>query len=123
MKKEEITEGNQLIAEFMGLIYKKNPRHVLPSEQWDDVKGDYSYSMLHYDVSWDWLMPVVFKISKSYDFSLSSVGMWACYISRQDSDVDDHIATMGGYDPVILNVWASVVQFIKWYNKNPKLKA
>ena len=43
---------NKLIAEFMGDLKIAN----------DEDKRDYLEYCVHYDISWDWLMPVVEKI-------------------------------------------------------------
>lgn len=128
MTKQEIEEGNILISEFVG-----------PSQKWNDSKkgpiklyrsGLYSQSAnceaheLKFHCSWDWIMPVAIKISKDFDFSLSSVGLWACAVSRKNCDWEDkHLGDMGGHEPdVITNVFLAIVQFLKWYNKQPKYK-
>lgn len=104
----DIIEGNKLIEEFM-------------ADDWSMLCDNYVWKNHGaYDESWDRLMPVVEKISKDFDVSISSVGMWACYISRSDSDVNDSVADFGGHEPMILNVWNAVVKFLEWYNKQPK---
>ena len=47
-------EDNKLIAEFMGDLKIAN----------DEDKRDYLEYCVHYDISWDWLMPVVDKIEQ-----------------------------------------------------------
>lgn len=76
-----------------------------------------------YHESWNELMPVVEKITaiedNRFSVEISSVGMWACFIKRDDL-FENNIADFGGFEPMILNVWKSVVGFIKWYNKENK---
>lgn len=77
MKKEEIIKGNKLIAEFMGAKYDKDvyfPVH--PSDLWLPTYGIVNYTtvdygngkILEYHCSWNWLMPVVAKITKNESF-------------------------------------------------------
>ena len=116
MEESEIIEGNKLIAVFMGMKIKGD---------WVVLGGgsEYVVTNLKYHSSWDQLMPVAEKISEDYDFSISSVGLWVCYISRKDSDFEDkHLGDMGGHEPVIVNAFKAIVQFIKWYNLQPKHK-
>src|SRR5688572_2783186 len=69
MLKRESMENktdNELIAEFMDAIAKREdnllllPRNV-------PITGWYRAEQLKYYTSWDWLMPVVQKISKIHD--------------------------------------------------------
>jgi hypothetical protein len=74
MKANVILENNRLIAEFMGLLKGTHsglpPYWVIPTE--DNCQGE--AVMLHelikeedlkYHSSWDWLMPVVGKITST----------------------------------------------------------
>jgi len=86
-------EDNELIAEFMGLqlhdgmaVFDKTFNE--PPEQ------------LQYDTSWDWLMPVVAKITNTTPMNQS----WYDIKYRLlDADIDA--------------VYKRVVEFIKWYNE------
>lgn len=57
MSDEEILEGNKLIAEFMGGKYYPNGGW----SEWQFPDGG-KPSILYYNSSWDWIMPVVDKI-------------------------------------------------------------
>ncbi len=114
MNKEEIIEGNKLIAEFMGIPkcgrcedcggYQFSPAVIfLPSE-------------MQYSENWDWLMPIVIKIISELrtDF----------YIDRMNYDnFFIGLGTDGIYsqnernDSAIEGVFKSVISFIKWHNK------
>ena len=57
-------ENNKLIAEFMGFKLQDNPNErwfgqwfTNPTDVWSN-----RIEILHFDSSWDWLMPVVEKI-------------------------------------------------------------
>lgn len=71
MTKEEIQEGNNLIALYMGAIYEEwEDEHCEePSDKWyyyflDDF-GGYEIDELQYHSSWDWIIPVVQKINEN----------------------------------------------------------
>lgn len=122
MTEDEMFEGNELIAKFIGLTFKKdkfwvNEYHsdhsyegVVEHEGWwkNGHPVDYEDGLL-YDVSWDWIMPVVKKIS---DFDSSrlpkeSEGWWAY------NALETYL-----FDVNIKLVFQTCIQFIKWYNQN-----
>jgi len=94
MSKEDVLEGNKLIAEFM--------EH--DKEYIEDTKTYGSYHS-----SWDWLMPVYIKIAKEEklwgDYEKSIIIFNIMY---------DRLGDAEGID----KVYESVVEFIKWYNQN-----
>lgn len=57
-------ENNKLIAEFMGCTHPFN--NVTDATLYNVSHGTFELSDLRYDVSWDWLMPVVQKIGDEY---------------------------------------------------------
>lgn len=119
--KDAITKGNKLIAEFMGVSTCTDKEHI--NDKCYFIENEYKKANeLKYDLSWDWIMPVAEKISTEHDFVLSSTGMWACYINRKDSDINDSIADFGGFEPLIMNVWKCCVAYLEWRNKQPKYK-
>ena len=125
MTKQEIIEGNKLIAEFMG--YKLDGDIVrsapLDADGFDSYDGLVGYKITHaqYDSSWDRLMTVVDKIQKIYETKREfgviieittthiriSMKSFNYYI---DKTSDDWIP----FDIKIL--FKVVVEFIKWYN-------
>ena len=136
---------NELIAEFMA--YNKydtqhgaidgNPNIVnyynikeIPSNS--DGMDWHSQHNLMFDTSWDWLMPVVEKISqyvyetrvdnngykdviiqdRAYPRTfgmIDSGGKWMVRINRMHLEQEDTL---------IKATYKSVVEFIKWYNEN-----
>jgi hypothetical protein len=90
-------KNNKLIAEFMGMTY---------GDSW------YRKSM-RYNVSWDWLMPVVEKIeSLGYEFTIVEN---RCKVSNNtDHSVEElfHIETIGSK---FKTTYDAVVEFIKNY--------
>jgi len=132
MENKEILEANTLIAIFMGAKPCKNfwNEDALMHQDWEHSEWSnriqdnfettaYKPNQLEYHSSWDWLMPVVEKIAKDYDFNLWSTNdFWACNISRQDVSVTEHpIGDMGGAEPIYC-VYKAVIQFLTWYNNN-----
>ncbi len=118
MDKQEILKGNHLIAIFYGRYCEKSKLYFSSDEK---RLGKIENLMFH--SSWDWIMPVAEKISENFDFILSSTGLWVCYVSRKDCDWEEkHLGDMGGHEPIIINAFKAIVQFIEWYNKQPKYK-
>lgn len=124
--KEEIIEGNKLIAEFMG--YEKTIySDVFNGDLYalDVSKGEiYAISQMQYHASWDWIMPVVEKIEQKgciVEISYSLVCMCRiCVIWEKHKKAFNIINdNNGGLEPIIA-IYKSVVEFIKWYNQNTK---
>ena len=66
-------EKNKLIAEFMGFVYKWQPKHnyfCRPEHSMENNEFSYAIDDLKYHSSWDWLMPVVEKIEKEYEVAI-----------------------------------------------------
>lgn len=130
---QEIIDGNKLIAEFMGM--KEKLDFQLPKTDEGgyypiNKKGEYDlteyftpYSHLDYHSSWDWLMPVVEKIETLTAFDgrgevnyIVSIEANQCIISQGgegEIEYEQSEAKIGA-------TWKAVVQFINWYNTQPK---
>ena len=123
MKKEEIEQGNKIIAEFMELrptewggIYSISQNHCTCRESTPEKALNGFASIAKYHSSWDWLMPVVEKIEamgyimlisenrcKIQDFKENTV---YCYQQKSTK---------------ILSVFKTCVSFIKRNNYSEKL--
>jgi hypothetical protein len=102
----ELTD-NELIARFMR-NHAINSPHLKTAKELEDT----------YNCSWDWLMPVVEKISKDYDFNIHFYsGGCTAYVNKQNLEGTE-IASYGNFDPNIINVYNTVVAFIRWHNQN-----
>lgn len=95
MEENFVLNGNKLIAEFMGTTYEQKKN---------------THGMVLYAISWDWLMPVVKKISQ--DLPEYTHITWE-YISDKMIYSELAFATND-----ISKVFKAVVEFIKWYNEN-----
>ena len=113
MTKKEILENNKLIIEFMSIGFAKgytsdsrNPGYLFDKKpQYNpDIWATLIYSIpnVEYHKSWDWLMPVIEKISK---LKLTENVYWIAVCHR-------HINT-----PFQI-IYDSIIEFIKWYNLN-----
>lgn len=91
MKETEIIAGNRLIAEFM---YDKNM---------DSIFHDLKPNECIYHSSWDWIVPVVEKISRTIN----------------KSTFDSKELYRGFRQVNIELVWSEVIKFIKWHNNQP----
>lgn len=124
---KEVSEGNALIAKFMGGTLKPPTKEHLNNPYnkptWWGVgdRKDARHFQLNYHCSWDWLMPVVEKIGKDYDVRITWTpgGIEVTYIDRPDTIDDDSIADFGGYGS-LENTWRCVVKFINWHNQKFK---
>ena len=105
MNKQEIIEGNKLIAEFMGRCGKVNKNLFwvnIPGVLWvttDEMK---------FNSSWDWLMPV---IQKMFYMPFGDTPGLSDYF---DKHMDEY--SFGFHCPIKV-VFNKVVEFIKWYNQ------
>lgn len=109
-KEQEILEGNKLIADFMGWIHHE-----------DKAYDEKEMRELKHHSSWDWLMPVVEKITDNkVDFILHVE--WSDVAKCQYSWFEpcDEPAAAGaeinkGW-PLIKLVFIRVVEYIKYFN-------
>jgi len=108
-----IIENNKLIAEFMELelIIPKNKIYEPFYRQYQEsgmIKRDCLISSLKYNLSWDWLMPVIDKIYSSNEYYVykSTLGQFSTGIEINTKFID-----------VTYN---NVVDYIKWYNSQTK---
>lgn len=113
----QIIEGNKLIAEFMGgkltndINLRGMPIYEFPSPVPNELnnagwRNKTKTGYIHYDISWDWLMPVVEKIcevckpnSKEH-FWWNNSNYSDIRIFREPLDI----------------TYKTVIEFIKWYN-------
>lgn len=126
--------NNKLIAEFMGLDMSE-------LSEWDALPGrlvrfdnDLDFTVIEYDTSWDWLMPVVVKIEAlefapglDLDFAYFSFHCFRTHCSvymKKDNflDLNDELVTSHSNSTKIEAVYYTVVNFIKWYNEQVKNK-
>jgi hypothetical protein len=141
--KEEILEGNKLIAQFMGHEYCPFDETVpnLKPGWWkrgsNREKSNKKISSngflcrkhdeLRYWNEWNWLMPAVLKIEATYH---ESHGYFGVYISSNSCSIqgtklslrepNPHYAYFSQYysENKIKAVWEAVVGFVRWYNEN-----
>ena len=116
MTTDEIVKGNKLIAEFMGWHFEpafsdvnttRYDRWITPySPAWATAE------QMAFHSSWDWLMPVVEKISE--------------IDNQAGEEMAAHMRNAALDDLAILNtsilchkdeVYKRVVAYIKWYNQ------
>ena len=97
-----IAECNKLIAEFMGRCGKVN-KHLywvnIPSVKWVTVE------QMQFHTSWDWLIPVVEKIEKTY-----------AYVDIKGCAVNISTIVETSAPTKIEAVYMACVEFIEWYN-------
>ena len=93
-------DNNKLIAEFMGLSIKEGVAYYTDADDMFPMGIEVQGPSLHYDTSWDWLMPVVRQVLTSID------------IDGVDYEGDDELK-FNVLDCDISGVHKEVVEFIK----------
>jgi len=110
-----IEEGNRLIADFMGGVYKQH------CWSFPGQKGYYPRFQLKYHSSWDWLMPVVERIEE-----IEIRGMYMVIIEQQYCCIK-HVAEgdLLLYETIaqesvskIDATWQTVIKFVERCNEN-----
>jgi len=100
---KNIAEQNELIARFMEWNEGENStKECLFFEAWDEVTDQVTIAELKFHLDWNWIMPVVDKISE---------------ISAKEN-VDDKLQLWMFLTNDIDSVFAKSVEFIEWYNQN-----
>lgn len=127
MERDEIIEGNKLIAEFMGYKLSDTFSPALPphyiNEEGETITG-YIDTELKYHSSWDWLMTVIEKIQS---IDITPAPNYTCYrieIVVQGyvkisgfpmSSITTNVSNAGG---LINAVWLAVVEFTKRHKQS-----
>ena len=111
-----INENNKLIAEFLGCNHPYN--EITDATLYNVSNGTFELNELRYDVSWDWLMPVIQKIENlGYEVQIRNTD---CII-YQLLDILEYkpvIGTISSASGKIYSTYTAVVEFIKEYNQN-----
>lgn len=106
----DIIENNKLIAEFMKVQVKT-----------------YTDDTISYrpDLYWEVLMPVVEEIKDlnltigvSMSFSNLESGTKCIILSNWPNDEDATLRIIKIHKEALIAIYESVIEFIKWYNKN-----
>ena len=95
-------EDNKLIADFMGVQYKSDEEYLKKLKEMREhgigYEQGYMESQLNYHESWDWLMPVVGKITRDEKY-------W-------ENEYREYLMDIIPY-AIIEDVYDAVVGFIK----------
>jgi len=114
-----VTENNKLIAEFMGAKLAKDDygefgyHYPKGSKKPPTCIWGFSPYALRYNKDFDWLMPVIDKISKQAIIETKNSNE-TMYVSITVPDKYYQSATGKPID----TLFNSAVEFIKWHNKN-----
>lgn len=121
MTKEEIYEGNRLIALFMG--WKPDEKHGIINNNefdvWSNSKNAYKFCDLIFHKDWNLLMPVVEKIESVLDTGFNVViKNDKCRIYRHKGSQYEQVITKlyeGGSK--IESTYLAVIEFINYFNE------
>lgn len=134
MTQKEIIQNNILIAGFMEIDLTDSHRLSLDEnlntvynyalKYENNFNDEYFEGELCFNKSWDWLIPVVEKISNlkhtiTGDYFRVSINFFEgihifCHTSRKEI-ID--IVQIKSSQEIIDSVYEGVVEFVKWYNK------
>lgn len=107
--KQNNMKDNILIAEFMGVVFYDDQ-----NEYYDSKEGLFLGKTLKYDVSWDWLMPVVEKIEEITTNVGFKIYKRLCLLQADNNTQLSSINLKS--TKKIDHVYDVVTQFIKWNN-------
>jgi len=111
METNTIQESNRLIAEFMGWEKGENYSEEYPFyEAWDEIIDQYVPADMKFNISWDWLMPVVEKIEHLKGCHVIITTSLLCEIFHFGKLVNNRSG-----DTKIESVYNAVVDFVKYY--------
>ena len=113
---KDIIEGNTLIAEFMCCqkfeFVDDFDRDLSGVRVNDSV---YPFESLEYHSSFDWLIPVIEKISKEFTVNIHSYPSQGFYTVIKEGNFRRGY----GENEIAINaIWNAVIEFIKWYNQH-----
>lgn len=119
---KNIEENNKLIAEFMSMRTGRNFKLIGDKVNLtviDRKKTVCEAYELRFNISWDWLMPVVEKIETlenkdGYCYIVNN--QFALTKIQADQDI---IVELTAIDKK-MSIYKAVVEFIKWYNQQEK---
>jgi hypothetical protein len=113
-------EGNKIIAIFMGLAFHESTAEWTYEHPEDGTAVIWSDDNPPYDTSWDWLMPVVEKIEQlGFGFTVDPFGIEIIDYTTGKEEVRVRYINDDNY-PKIEQYYASVTEFITWYNNQTK---
>ena len=104
-------ENNRMIAEFMGL-------NLIVQTDGVSFKDNNTglFHELKYHTSWDWLMPVVYKVeSLGYSVNISRIKV---SINHIGSEEEMFSWVCGDPSKKMEILYETLFQFIEWYNEN-----
>lgn len=110
------TDNEILIAEFMG-FQPTNIGWFDNDEHLTMVEADNTFDFLKFECSWDWLMAVVEKI-EGLDFIFSIHHEVVNIFNGECNDLKYNETTQSQTKQI--TVYNACVEFIKWYNEQPK---
>jgi hypothetical protein len=111
-----VEDGNSLICQFEG--YRNMIERCFPDA---DENETFVTGELQYNLSWEWLMPVVEKIESEYN---GEVMIYNCCcdigIFPANCDSSNTIVSIDYPEAKskIEAVWIAIYKFIQWYNEN-----
>lgn len=130
MESNTLPSDNELIAQFMGKGFKGD------KDSFPETHAAW-LAYLEYDASWDWLMPVVEKIENIRHIGIDAVyfqikghqaQIWTYFDVKEflrmtGDDKNDGNKFKVGHSAKtkIEATYHACLDFIKWYNQQPKL--
>lgn len=113
----ETVSDNELIAIFMKGMETKD----LGVQAWDFNEHNGLIMVLMYDISWDWLMPVIRKINglgKEYQFSIFKTYV-SCTVEKNGKFYKDfsfsHAEYITSEQTDLEAAYKLVIRFLRWY--------
>lgn len=107
------TENNNLLAEFLGYT---QPHPNYPNTSYWYKKDEQPLTLLSFHSDWNWLMQVVYKIeSIGYVVNINGIKCSITPILSQEIIIS---YVIGAKELKLKLVYATLIDFVKWYNEN-----
>lgn len=122
------TENNKLIAEFLGGYQYDNHDDFITFDETNNIFSNDTISLknLKFHTDWNWLMQVVEKIESLHSVNSVVIGKGHCFITfyekyKNESKLFKSESQFANVElRKIEAVYNTCVEFIKWYNEQPK---
>jgi hypothetical protein len=119
-----VKEGNKLIAGFMGFEFNRTDSFGNDNYRLPDMYRKYlhcsHFDNLYFNSSWDWLIPVIEKCTKSSIPQQGSILLFKNQFNFEEYNTKLGLIMQSLLKLNINKTCRCVIEFIQWYNEHRK---